>query len=151
MSPDPPKAFGRWGLRSHTEKHSPPIVNFWLCAWLVVSTRNANALYQNFLSISRTKKYVNKRSNLETCKKTLNSPGKVLENNLKKSWKVLEFDFEVSVATLIPCFHTKELLDWKQCNLYFAPLQHYKQPLVKMHVTTQKCKDPYLVCTLHMV
>ena len=32
--------------------------------------------------------------------KTLNSPGKVLENDLKKSWKVLEFKFAVSVATL---------------------------------------------------
>ena len=35
---------------------SLPIANFWLCTWLVVSTRNANALHQNFSSIASTKK-----------------------------------------------------------------------------------------------
>ena len=40
--------------------------------------------------------------NFRSCKKkNLKWPGKVLENDLRnKSWKVLDFDFAVSVATL---------------------------------------------------
>ena len=44
------------GLCPHTRKHIPPIANFWLCSWLVVSTRIANALRQNFWSMTSTKK-----------------------------------------------------------------------------------------------
>ena len=46
-------------------------------------------------------------------------------------------------------FHTS--IPRKQCNVYFAPLRLYKQPLVNVRETTQRCNDPYLVCTLHMV
>ena len=34
----------------------PLVANFWPCTWLVVGTRNVNALHQNFLSITSTKK-----------------------------------------------------------------------------------------------
>ena len=88
----------------HTKNHNPLVANFWLCTWIVVSTRNANALHQNFLSITSTKELVHESNSqneiLSPVKNILNSPGKVLENDLKKSWKVLEFDFAVSVATL---------------------------------------------------
>ena len=55
---------------------------------------------------------------MKFCEKTLNSPGKVLENDLKKSWKVLEFDFAVSVATLVT--KAKTLL-----NLFQTIAMHY--------------------------
>ena len=54
LAPRPPMASGGWGL-PHTEKHNPSIANVWLCTWLVVSTRNANALHQNFSTIISTK------------------------------------------------------------------------------------------------
>ena len=44
------------GLCPHTRKHIPPIANFWLCSWLVVSIGIANALHQNFGSMTSTKK-----------------------------------------------------------------------------------------------
>ena len=63
------KIFERWGLclqtpnglpaaglRPHTQKHSPLIANFWFCTWLVVSTRNANALNKKFLVNHKYKK-----------------------------------------------------------------------------------------------
>ena len=53
--PKPPMASGGWGFCLHTKKHNPPVANFWLCTWLGVSTKNANALHQNFSSITSTK------------------------------------------------------------------------------------------------
>ena len=51
----------------------------------------------------------------------------------------------------IPYFHTKEILDWKHCNVYFASWQCCKQPLVKVRITIQRCNNRYRVCILHMV
>ena len=62
LPPDP-----QWppaaGIRPHwpTQKHSPPIASFWLRTWLVVSTRNTNALHQIFSPIPSTKNYVHER------------------------------------------------------------------------------------------
>ena len=39
----------------HTKKHYSLVAIFWLCPWLVVSTRNANELHQNFSSITSAK------------------------------------------------------------------------------------------------
>ena len=33
---------------------------------------------------------------------------------------------------IFPYFHTKELINWKLCNVYFVPLQSCKQPLEKV-------------------
>ena len=55
--------------------------------------------------------------------------------------------FHVPFHTSIP----KKKFDWKQCKACFASLQCCKQPLVKVHVTIQRCSNQYLVCTLHMV
>ena len=56
LCPQTPNGFWRLGSAPHTQKLSPPIANFWFCTWVVVSTRNANALNQNFSSITSTKK-----------------------------------------------------------------------------------------------
>ena len=57
LPPDPQQLLVAGGC-PHTKKYNPLIANFWLCTWLVVSTRNANVLHQNFSSITSTKKYV---------------------------------------------------------------------------------------------
>ena len=53
---------GGWGLSPHTRKYSPHIANFWLCTWLVVSTRDTNAFHQIFLSVTTHKyRYIYKK------------------------------------------------------------------------------------------
>ena len=51
--PDPQWLLAAGGC-PHTEKHNPSVANVWLCTWLVVNTRNANALHQNFSTIIST-------------------------------------------------------------------------------------------------
>ena len=47
------------------------------------------------------KNFLSRPVPLSSVKKTLNNHGKVLEKDLKKFCKFLEFDFAVSVATLV--------------------------------------------------
>ena len=56
-----------------------------------------------------------------------------------------------SIPNFSSIFHfiPKKLSNWKQCKVYFAPLQCCKQPLVMVCVTIQRCNNRYLVCTLH--
>ena len=52
--PQTPNGFQQLGV-APTLKSATLVANFWLCTWLVVSTKNANALHQNFSPITSTK------------------------------------------------------------------------------------------------
>ena len=48
---------------------------------------------------------------------------------------------------IFPYFHTKELINWKQCNVFFVPLQSCKQPLEKV---PEQYKDATTVSGVHI-